>query len=125
MAGLLEPALTPPHLLPTRLPGATPPTPIDRLLRDIASGKDSAEVTLGLTANTSAARRERIGGWVKVTQTWTFLGCDGVRDRRISRLGTRIERICYAKARAPGGQVLFSVLYGPRWRAASFDVYFP
>ncbi len=125
IAGLLKPVLTPPHLLHTRLPGPTPPTPIDRLLRDIASGKDSAEVTPGLTANTSAARRERIGGWVKAIQTWTFLGCDGVGDRRISRLGTRIERICYAKGGAPGGQFLFAVLYGPDWRAAGFDVYFP
>jgi CubicO group peptidase (beta-lactamase class C family) len=125
IAGLLEPVLTPPHLLHSRLPGATPPTPIDRLLRDIASGKDSREVTPGLTDNTSAARRERIGGWVKAIQTWTFLGCDSVRDRRISRLGTRIERICYAKGAATGGQFLFSVLYGPDWRAAGFDVYFP
>jgi CubicO group peptidase (beta-lactamase class C family) len=125
IAGLLEPVLTPPHLLHSRLPGATPPTPIDRLLRDIASGKNSREVTPGLTDNTSAARRERLGGWIKAIQTWTFLGCDSVRDRRISRLGTRIERICYAEGAATGGQVLFSVLYGPDWRAAGFDVYFP
>jgi CubicO group peptidase (beta-lactamase class C family) len=123
IAGLLEPVLTPPHLLHGRLPGATPPTPIDRLLHDIASGKDSREVTPGLTANTSAARRERIGGWVKAIQTWTFLGCDSVRDRHISRLGTRIQRICYAKGGAPAGNLLFSVLYGPDWRAAGFDVY--
>jgi len=125
IAGLLEPVLTPPHLLHTRLPGATPPTPIDKLLGDIASGRDSGEVTPGLTANTSAARREQIGEWAKAIQTWTFLGCDGVRDRRISRLGTRIDRICYAKGAATGGQFLFAVLYGPDWRAAGFDVYFP
>ncbi len=45
IAGLLEPALTPPHLLPSRLKGATPPRSIDQLLRAIASGSESALVT--------------------------------------------------------------------------------
>jgi CubicO group peptidase (beta-lactamase class C family) len=125
VAGLFEPALTPPHLLRGRLPGATPPTPIDRLLREIASGKESNEVTSGLKENTSTARREQIGEWVEAIQTWTFLGCDTVRDRHISRFGTRIERICYAKGAVPSWQFLFSVLYGADWRAAGFDVYFP
>jgi hypothetical protein len=39
IAGLFEPALTAPHLLRARLPCATPPTSIDRLLRDIGAGK--------------------------------------------------------------------------------------
>jgi hypothetical protein len=36
IVGILEPVLTPPHLLPGRLPGAAPPKAIDDLLRDVA-----------------------------------------------------------------------------------------
>ena len=121
IAGLLEPVLTPPHLLATRLPGATPPTPIDKLLGDIASGKDSAEVTPEFRASFPGPRRELIAGMLKVIQTWTLLGCESVRGRGISRLRSRIEHICYAKGTAGEGSLLFTVLYGSGWRAAGLD----
>ncbi|HET6343432.1 MAG TPA: hypothetical protein VFH51_00815, partial [Myxococcota bacterium] len=85
----------------------------------------ATEVTPGLRDNTSAARRQQIAAWVEAIQSWTFLGCDSVRERHISRLGTRIERICYAKGVVPSWQFLFSVFYGTDWRAAAFEVYFP
>jgi CubicO group peptidase (beta-lactamase class C family) len=121
IAGLLEPVLTPPHLLATRLPGATPPTPIDKLLGDIASGKDSAEVMPEFRASFPGPRRELIAGMLKVIQTWTLLGCESVRGRGISRLRSRIEHICYAKGTAGEGSLLFTVLYGSGWRAAGLD----
>ena len=121
IAGLLEPVLTPPHLLATRLPGATPPTPIDKLLGDIASGRDSAEVTPEFRASFPGPRRELIAGLLKVIQTWTLLGCESVRGRGISRLRSRIEHICYAKGTAGEGSLLFTVLYGSGWRAAGLD----
>jgi CubicO group peptidase (beta-lactamase class C family) len=122
IAGLLEPVLTPPYLLHTRLPGATPPTPIDRLLGDIASGRDSAEVTPEFGASFPTPRRELIAGFLKLIQTWTFLGCDNVRGRGISRLRSRIEHICYAKGTAAKeGSLLFTVLYGSGWRVAALD----
>lgn len=121
IAGLLEPVLTPPHLLPTRLPGATPPTPIDKLLGDIASGRDSAEVTPEFRASFPGPRRELIAGLLKVIQTWAVLGCESVRGRGISRLRSRIEHICYAKGTAGEGSLLFTVLYGSGWRAAALD----
>jgi CubicO group peptidase (beta-lactamase class C family) len=121
IAGLLEPALTPPQLLPTRLPGATPPTPVDKLLGDIASGRDSAEVTPEFKASFPQPRRELIAGMLKVIHTWTMLGCESVRGRGISRLRSRIEHICYAKGTAGEGSLLFTVLYGSGWRAAALD----
>ena len=121
IAGLLEPVLTPPHLLHTRLPGATPPRPIDKLLGDIASGRDSVEVTPEFRASFPGPRRELIAGLLKMIQTWTFLGCESVRDRGISRLRSRIEHICYAKGTAREGSLLFTVLYGSGWRAAGLD----
>jgi CubicO group peptidase (beta-lactamase class C family) len=121
IGGLLEPALTPPYLLHTRLPGPTPPTPIDKLLGAIASGRGSAEVTPEFRASFPGPRRELIAGLLKVIRTWTFLGCDSVRGRGISRLRSRIEHICYAKGTAGEGSLLFTVLYGSGWRAAALD----
>ena len=121
IAGLLEPVLTPPHLLHTRLPGVTPPTPIDKLLGDIASGRDSGEVTREFRASFPGPRRELIAGLLKAIQTWTSLGCESVRNRGISRLRSRIEHICYVKGTAKEGSLLFTVLYGSGWRAAGLD----
>jgi CubicO group peptidase (beta-lactamase class C family) len=121
IAGLLEPVLTPPHLLPSPLKGATPPTSIDQLLRNIASGADSALVTPEFRASFPGPRRELISGLLKMIHTWTLLGCDNVRGRGISRLRSRIEHICYAKGIAKEGSLLFTVLYGSGWRAAGLD----
>ena len=121
IAGLLQPVLTPPYLLPTRLQGATPPTPVDKLLGDIASGRDSAEVTPEFKASFPGPRRELIAGMLKAIQTWTLLGCESVRGRGIARLRSRIEHICYAKGTAGEGSLLFTVLYGSGWRAAALD----
>jgi CubicO group peptidase (beta-lactamase class C family) len=123
IAGLLQPALTPPHLRP--LTGATPPTLIDQLLRRIASGSDSALVTPEFDATFPAPRRKLIGGLLKMIHTWTPLGCDSVRGRGITRISSTIEQICYAKGTAKGGSWLFTVLYGSGWRAAGLDNVFP
>ena len=121
VAGIVEPALTPPHHASIGSSGGTPPTPIDRLLRAIADGKDSALVTPELEATFPAARRELIGSLLEMLDSWTFLGCDVVRSRRITRLRSRIERICYARGTAPQGSLLFTVPYDRAWRAVGLD----
>jgi CubicO group peptidase (beta-lactamase class C family) len=128
IAGILEPVLTPPHLLPGRLPGGTPPKAIEDLLRDVVAGRDSAEVTPGFRALTPPARRERIASLLKGLQARTFVGCENVTDRQMSRLNTRIQWICYAKGPVREGEregnVVITVLYGAAWRAAGIDLYF-
>jgi CubicO group peptidase (beta-lactamase class C family) len=124
IAGLLEPALTPPHLLASRIPGATPPKPIDQLLRAIASDTESVLVTPDFKASFPRPRRELIAGLLKAIDTWTMLGCDRVRDRGITRFRSRIEHICYAKGTAKQGSLLFTVLYASGWRAAGLDNFF-
>ena len=128
IAGILEPVLTPPHLLLGRLPGARPRRGIEDLLRDVAAGRDSAEVTPGLRALTPPERRERLASLLKELQAWTFVGCENVTNRQMSRLGTRIEWICYAKGPVREGEregnVVITVLYGAAWRAAGIDLYF-
>lgn len=121
IAGLIEPALTPPHLLSHPLEGATPPTSIDRLLRGIASGSEGPLATPEFKDTFPRPRRELIGGMLEKIQTWTPLGCDHVRGRGISRLRSRIEHICYTKGTAKEGSLLFTVLYGSGWRVAGLD----
>ena len=121
IAGLLEPALTPPHLLASRIPGATPPKPIDQLLRAIASDSESTLVTPDFKASFPRPRRVLIADLLKAIDTWTVLGCDRVRHRGITRFRSRIEYICYAKGTAKQGSLLFTVLYASDWRAAGLD----
>jgi CubicO group peptidase (beta-lactamase class C family) len=121
IAGLVEPALAAPHLSSGRIKGATPPTPIDRLLRSIAAGNEAELVTPEFRDTFPAPRRKLIAGLLEAIHTWTPLGCDHVRGRGISRLRSRIEHICYAKGTAPQGSLLFTVLYESGWRAAGLD----
>jgi hypothetical protein len=121
IAGIVEPALTPPHHASIGRKGGTPPVSIDRLLRAIAAGTESALVTPEFTATFPKARREIIGSFLQMIESWTFLGCDRVQDRKITRLKSRIERICYAKGTARGRSWLFTVPYGSGWRAAGLD----
>jgi CubicO group peptidase (beta-lactamase class C family) len=128
IAGILEPVLTPPHLLSGRLPGASPPKAVDGLLRDVAASRDSAEVTPGMRALTPPTRRERIARLLKGLQTWTFVGCENVAGRQMSRVDTRIQWLCYGKGPVQEGEregnVVVTVLYGAGWRAAGIDLYF-
>jgi CubicO group peptidase (beta-lactamase class C family) len=121
IAGLVEPALTPPHLLSSRLEGATPPTSIARLLRAIASGREAQLATPEFRDTFPQPRRELIAGLLEAIHTWTPLGCDDVQGRGISRLRSRIEHICYAKGTAKQGSLLFTVPYASGWRAAGLD----
>ena len=124
IAGIMEPALTPPHLLSTPLSGAPPRKAIDQLLGDLAAGRDSGEVTPGLKTFMSDAWRERLGRRVKSVRAWTSLGCDDVAGQHVVRLGARIEQICYAKGSRPVASALFTILYDADWRAAGIDLYF-
>jgi CubicO group peptidase (beta-lactamase class C family) len=121
IAGLVEPALTAPHLVPGGLKGATPSASVEQLLRAVASGTESRLVTPEFKATFPESRRKFLAGVMKMTDTWTPLGCDDVRSRRIFRLKSRIEHICYAKATAKQGGVLFTVPYASGWRAAGLD----
>jgi CubicO group peptidase (beta-lactamase class C family) len=121
IAGILEPALRPPHLLPPNDEG--PPEPLVDLLTAVAAGKASAKLTPGLRAFASKNVRE---GWSRSLadlRRWEPLGCDAVGAKGISRLGARIERICYARATGAESRLLASVAYTADWRAASLDSY--
>ena len=121
LAGVIEPALTPPHRLAGGLKGATTPTSVEQLLRDIASGKEAPLVTPEMRQTFPESRRGFIAGSLKRIHRWTPLGCESVRGRGITRLRSRIEHVCYARGTAKEGSLLFTVLYGSGWRAAGID----
>jgi len=123
IAGLMEPDLMPPHLMTSRLSGAAPPQRIERLLATIAGGTDSLELTPGLIKGTSPARRKQIAGWLNVIKKWTFLGCDAVAQRRISRMGAEVQHVCYAKGISAAANRVVAILYDVNWRAAGIDTY--
>jgi CubicO group peptidase (beta-lactamase class C family) len=124
VAGLVQPALTLPHMMPTRLKGGAPPKGIDQLLRAIASDNDGVLVTSELAATFPKGRREIIAGFLPAIQTWTPLGCEDVLNRGITRLRSRIAHVCYAKGTAKQGSLLFTVLYDANWRAAGLDNFY-
>ncbi len=121
IAGILEPALLPPHLLPPRQEG--PPEPVAALLAAIAAGKASSRLAPGLRAFASKSVRDEWEQSLADVGRWEPLGCDAVGERGISRLGARIERICYARAEGRESRLLASVAYTADWRAAALDAY--
>ena len=121
IAGILEPALLPPHLLPPSAEG--PPEPVDRLLTELAAGKGQGRLAAGLRTFASKSVREEWGQSIAEVSRWQSLGCDAVGDRGISRLGTAIERICYARGTGADTRLLVSVGYGGDWRPAELDSY--
>src|SRR5206468_9393328 len=123
IAGIMEPRLTPPHMLRRAPSEAKPPDPIAHLLDEIAAGAATARVTPGLKAFVSETLRESVDRRLKGAQGWTFVGCDPVDGRGISRLGTPVVHICYARGLGPPPNSLVTVLYGVDWRAAGFDFY--
>ncbi len=120
LAGLVEPRLTLPHLLPQPLT-LNPPTPVNRVLQALAENTESPLVTPELRATFPADRREIIASFIQAIDTWTPLGCDAVTGRGITRLRSRIEHICYTRGTGKPGSLLFTVLYDKDWRAAGLD----
>lgn len=123
IAGIVEPALTAPHVLGRPVSELQPPRSINRLLQDISNGKDSLEATRTFTAVIPSPRRMSFGRRVKREHSWTSLGCDVVAQRSISRLGTPIRWICYAKGTDPEPGLLITAYYGADWRVAFVDLY--
>src|SRR4029077_14370720 len=122
-AGIIEPRLVPPHVWQGTPSGARPPEAIDQLLRKVATGAESERLAPGLKTFLTADLRERIARRLKGATGWTFVGCDGVEGRGLSRLGSPIARICYAKGSGSAPNSLVTVLYGAEWRAAGIEFY--
>ncbi len=122
VAGIVEPSIQPAWLLSARLDGETPPVPVPDLLRQIADGKESSSVTPGLQRFLSAAIRRGAAETLRNVKAWTPLGCERVAERGISRLGAKVERICYLRGANEQGGTIVSGYYTEHWRAAFVDI---
>ncbi|HTR22206.1 MAG TPA: serine hydrolase domain-containing protein [Gemmatimonadales bacterium] len=124
IAGILEPALAAPHLLPAgALAGAPgPPQPVPDALRRIAAG-DSTTLTPGFRRSLLPSFQEALGRAVGRATTWTSPGCDDVASRAIWRYGSSVARICYANSVTGTAGHLYGVLYTSSGQVAGLDGY--
>ena len=123
IAGILQPDLRPPHVLAAPLSGEKTPVPIPDLLSQIVAGASSAGVTPALHRFLSPAARKEWADLLGSTKSWSPLGCDVVAERRITRLGSGVERVCYARGAGASGRLLVSVYYTADHRATYIDYY--
>jgi CubicO group peptidase (beta-lactamase class C family) len=121
VAGMLEPALAAPHLLPAA--ATAPPRPIAALLRDIAAGDSASGLTPALGAFLSRPARAAIGKLLEPGVSWVDVACDRVADRGLARLGARVERVCYARGTGGGSGRLVEVAFTREGLAAAVDWY--
>jgi len=114
VAGLLDPALLPAHLV-TAVSGRQPPVTIPLLLRAIVARPDSVAITPRFRKFLSADLTDWYRG-LTAEDTLTAL--------RFTYLGSAIAYACYARsARASGGGTAVSVFYTADWRAAGVEGY--
>jgi CubicO group peptidase (beta-lactamase class C family) len=121
LAGIIDPALRPPHLLPAT--AARPPPRIPALLEAMVAGSAGPRVTPGLGEFLSESLRDEWRQVLPTVRRWESVGCDDVRARRLERLGGRIERVCYARALGDGLRRLVAVSYTADGRATDLDWY--
>lgn len=123
VAGILDSALRAPQEIPDAPSGSPPPQPISDLVQEIASGGGGARLTPGLSRFTSGEFRALLGELLHPARVWSGKGCDDVSARRLERLGSAIERICYAAGRRKDAASLVEVDYSADGRAAFVDWY--
>ena len=121
VAGILDPSLRPPHLLPTSRTG--PPQPISSLLAAVVADSALARITPGLAGFITEGTRKEWRDGLAGVRRWESVGCDEVTARGLERLGGRIARVCYARALGDGLRRLVSVAYTADWIATELDSY--
>jgi hypothetical protein len=121
IAGILEPALTPPERVGS-LPGPERPRErIDSLLRWIAAGTHAERLTAGLERFASSETRAELGETVRGAGDWSPIGCERPRDA-FDYLDSGVAFICYEKARSETGGMLVTVYYDAAWRATGIEL---
>jgi CubicO group peptidase (beta-lactamase class C family) len=120
IAGIVEPKLAAPHLLPAGA-GDAGPRPVADLLRALATGADADVATPGLRRFLSPDTRKQFGNEGREVSAWTPLGCDDLTGRTFAYLGAKVARACYARS-ASGSPYLAEVLYAADGRVTGLEV---
>jgi hypothetical protein len=103
--------------------GSAPPQPIPDLLQEISAGRAGTRLTPGLSRFVSGEFRDGLAELLRPSREWDAKGCDDVSARRLERLGSAIQRICYAAGRGKDVESLVEVDYAEDGRAAFVDWY--
>jgi CubicO group peptidase (beta-lactamase class C family) len=122
IAGMLEPALQPPHRLAGMLPGVRPPASFPSLLTGISAGTSNDRVTPGLRHALTEDWREDLAHTARTVKAWRTLGCDEVRNRHMQWLSAQIERVCYYAGNDRDGDMVAAVFFTPEWRVAHLEL---
>ena len=123
IAGLLDPSLRPPHLLPVPHGTHTPPPPIPDLLRAIVTKPDSADITPRFRRFLSRDLTDWFTALVGPNRQLTFAGCDQAAAG-FSYLGSTIAQVCHVRSVRPSGSgTAVSVFYTRDWHAAGVEGY--
>jgi hypothetical protein len=122
IAGILQPELLPPHLLPRTL-GEVSPVPIIDVVRQVVAPADGRSIDAGLRRFLSPGFRAEFAGLLEHPRSWHPLGCDVVDRRQITWLGGAVVRVCYARATGQGGRTVVTVFFTAHGRASYIDAY--
>jgi CubicO group peptidase (beta-lactamase class C family) len=123
IAGIMEPTLTPPHLLPPgRLKAASGVQP-DALLRALASGDSTVRLTPGLRRFRAPTDREGLARLLARARAVTPLGCESVAGRGVNQLGAAVATACYVRVEGPQAGALVTVLYTGDRQVAAVERY--
>jgi CubicO group peptidase (beta-lactamase class C family) len=120
IAGILEPALTPPERLASPPGRDAPRDPIPSLLTWMGEQSHVDRLTAGLRRFSSVATRAELRAVMRQTHDWSFIGCDRPREA-FDYLDSRVAFICYEKGIGKGG-TLATVYYDAAWRVSGVEL---
>jgi len=96
IAGLYNPALTPPHLMNE----ATGDPATEALIRRVIAAfiaEDASLLTPAFASVLTADERKQTAAMLKATQRSIFVGCDSMAAHNVERYGAVVDRFCYVK----------------------------
>jgi len=121
IAGILEPALTPPERLASPPGHDAPREPIPSLVSWMVAGSHPDRVTPGLGRFSSSEIRAELGRVQQGTRDWSFVGCERPRDA-FEYLDSKVAFICYEKRSGKNSGELVTVYYDAAWRATGVEL---
>lgn len=120
VAGVIEPALRPPHALAGRTEAEM--ASIVGQLRAAAAG-DSMKLTPAFRRYLDASARADLQRALDRTTGWQALGCDEMSRAAVERFGVAVMRACYASGRRGASSAVVAVLTDASGRIAAIEQY--
>jgi CubicO group peptidase (beta-lactamase class C family) len=99
VAGLVDAALTPPHLMAPNPADPRLGERLERVLRTVAdpNGDVAPLAASGFAEAITPALRAQVASWLRQSRAITFVGCDELSALAIERYGAAVDRYCYLR----------------------------